>query len=194
MRGRVAVLQRRPRPAVAAPPLEATRRGSRPASSDRSGHGGASARPLSLLACPRGARPLMLPAWCRPRSGSAAQRALALDRVPAPACRARGTPAALSNWDALASALRLSRIPFTSAEVRAPRVRSERRCRGTSDQPGEGSVFVEAVIARDGSVSAVTVLGGIPSSRVRWWHALRRERYEPGRFRVDARSRSASTA
>ncbi len=47
----------------------------------------------------------------------------------------------------------------------------------------EGTLFLETVVARDGSVSAITLLDG-DSERARpLLDALRRERFEPVRFR-----------
>lgn len=47
----------------------------------------------------------------------------------------------------------------------------------------EGTLFLQTVIARDGSVSTVTVLDGDRAQAGPLLEALRRERYEPGRFR-----------
>ena len=47
----------------------------------------------------------------------------------------------------------------------------------------EGTVFVQTVVARDGSVSTVTLLDGDGAHAGPLLEALRRERYEPGRFR-----------
>ena len=73
---------------------------------------------------------------------------------------------------------------FPAAGVSVPRVRggdglSERLLATT----GEGSVFVETVVARDGSVSEVTLLDGDSAQAAPLIDALRRERFEPGRFR-----------
>jgi hypothetical protein len=73
---------------------------------------------------------------------------------------------------------------FPTSEVSAPRMRSaETVPRYLLDHPGQGTVFLETVVARDGSVSAVNVLGGDSSLPLPVVEALRRERYEPGRFR-----------
>jgi hypothetical protein len=48
---------------------------------------------------------------------------------------------------------------------------------------GEGSVFLATVVARDGSVSNVTVLGGHDESSDALVDALRRQRFEPVRYR-----------
>ena len=44
-------------------------------------------------------------------------------------------------------------------------------------------MFIETVVARDGSVSAVTVIGGDSELAGPVMDALRHERYEPARFR-----------
>jgi hypothetical protein len=49
--------------------------------------------------------------------------------------------------------------------------------------PGEGSVFVETIVARDGSVAGVTVLQGNPDREESLVEALRQQRYEPVRYR-----------
>jgi hypothetical protein len=48
---------------------------------------------------------------------------------------------------------------------------------------GEGSIFIETVVARDGSVAGVTVLQGDPASEEPLLEALRQQRYEPVRYR-----------
>jgi hypothetical protein len=45
---------------------------------------------------------------------------------------------------------------------------------------GEGSLFVETVVARDGTVAGVTVLQGSAEEALR--QALRKQRYEPVRY------------
>ncbi|HEY5000194.1 MAG TPA: energy transducer TonB, partial [Usitatibacter sp.] len=73
---------------------------------------------------------------------------------------------------------------FSMAEVSPPRVRSSD---GVPlyllDHPGQDTLFVEAVVASDGSVSAVTVIGGDSKLARHVVDAMRRERYEPARFR-----------
>jgi Gram-negative bacterial TonB protein C-terminal len=142
---------------------------------------------LSLVFRPFGAaRPLILPSLVPAAFVLVAVLggALALDRVPQPVTSVR-TPASLSDWDALLPPSGSEANPlFTSSEVSPPRVRSgETVPRYLLDQPGEGSLFLETVVARDGSVSAVTVLGGDSELARPVVDALRRERYEPGRFR-----------
>ena len=48
---------------------------------------------------------------------------------------------------------------------------------------GEGSVFLETVVARDGSVAGVTVLQGSADGEGALVQALRQQRYEPVRYR-----------
>jgi hypothetical protein len=48
---------------------------------------------------------------------------------------------------------------------------------------GEGSLFLETVVARDGSVTAITLLHGDSGQAAPLIDALRHERFEPGRFR-----------
>jgi hypothetical protein len=48
---------------------------------------------------------------------------------------------------------------------------------------GEGSLFVETVVARDGTVAGVTVLQGDADSEEPLLEALREQRYEPVRYR-----------
>jgi Gram-negative bacterial TonB protein C-terminal len=73
---------------------------------------------------------------------------------------------------------------FSMAEVSPPRVRSSD---GVPlyllDHPGQDTLFVETVVASDGSVSAVTVIGGDAKRARHVVDAMRRERYEPARFR-----------
>ena len=68
------------------------------------------------------------------------------------------------------------------AEVSAPRARAEFPADVLTDME-EGSVFVQTVVARDGSVANVTLLDGDRAHAGPLLEALRRERYEPGRFR-----------
>jgi hypothetical protein len=71
---------------------------------------------------------------------------------------------------------------FPSAGVSVPQVRA----RGQAPEPflspeGEGSVFLETVVARDGSVSAVTLIEGDLQEARALADALRLERFEPSR-------------
>src|SRR5262249_49506823 len=142
---------------------------------------------LSLLFRPLGAaRPLMLPSLVPAVFVLMAvvTGALALDRAPAPAPLAR-TVARSEAWaDYLRPSGTESNPLFPTSEVSWPRMRSaETVPRYLLDHPGQGTVFVETVVARDGSVSAVNVLGGDSSLPLPVVEAMWRERYEPGRFR-----------
>jgi len=73
---------------------------------------------------------------------------------------------------------------FPSADVDLPRERA-----GLDLSPevlagqGEGSLFLETVVARDGSVAGVTVLRGDAQGEIALLAALRQQRYEPVRYR-----------
>ena len=69
-----------------------------------------------------------------------------------------------------------------SAEVSTPRTRGAVPADLLADM-GEGTLFVQTVVARDGSVSAVRLLDGDRVQAGPLLEALRRERFEPGRFR-----------
>jgi len=142
---------------------------------------------LALLFRPFGAaRPFMLPSLVPAAFVLVAvlTGALALDRAPetppvAPAV------ARVDSWDFYLPPSGSESNPlFPTSEVSPPRMRSgETMPRYLLDHPGEGTVFLETVVARDGSVSAVNVLGGDSSLPPKVVEALRRERYEPGRFK-----------
>ena len=141
---------------------------------------------LTLVFRPFGAaRPLMLPSLVPAAFVLVAvlSGALALDRVGEPPTER--TSASLSTWDAFLPPSGTEGNPlFSMSEVSPPRMRSSETVpRYLLDHPGEGTLFVETVVARDGSVSAVTVLGGDSELARPVVDALRRERYEPARFR-----------
>lgn len=71
---------------------------------------------------------------------------------------------------------------FPSAEIGLP---LETTAMDLSDAVlgGEGTVFVETVVARDGSVADVTVLQGDARAEEALVDALRRQRFEPVRYR-----------
>jgi hypothetical protein len=73
---------------------------------------------------------------------------------------------------------------FAFGDVSTPRVRG-RSTVPTSllEQPGEGTLFLETVVARDGTVSAVNLIGADSGGAAPIIEAMRRERFEPGRFR-----------
>jgi hypothetical protein len=71
---------------------------------------------------------------------------------------------------------------FPSSKVAVPQLRA----RGTMPEPflrwqGEGSVFLETVVARDGSVSAVTLIEGDSEEARALADVLRHERFVPAR-------------
>lgn len=74
---------------------------------------------------------------------------------------------------------------FLSAGVSVPRARDDRGpfAEDLLAHMSEGSLFVETVVARDGSVSNVTLLDGDREEARPFLDALRRERFEPGRYR-----------
>ena len=73
---------------------------------------------------------------------------------------------------------------FPSAEVGFPRVRpADAFAEGVLEQLSEGTLFLETVVARDGSVSTVTLLDGDSERAGPLLEALRRERFEPVRVR-----------
>jgi Putative zinc-finger/Gram-negative bacterial TonB protein C-terminal len=142
---------------------------------------------LALIFRPFGAaRPLMLPSLVPAVFVLMAvlTGALALDRATETPPLAP-TVARAETWGAMSPPSGTESNPlFPTSEVSAPRMRSaETMPRYLLDHPGQGTVFLETVVARDGSVSAVNVLGGDSSLPLPVVEAMRRERYEPGRFR-----------
>ena len=71
---------------------------------------------------------------------------------------------------------------FPSAAVTAPRARGVAVPDSVLTDMAEGSLFVETVVARDGSVFAVTLLDGDSRQAGPLLRALRQERFEPGRL------------
>jgi hypothetical protein len=73
---------------------------------------------------------------------------------------------------------------FPSAQVALPRERSGQAVPfQVLAAMGEGSLFLETVVARDGSVSTVTLLEGESEQAEAVVEALRRTRFEPVRVR-----------
>lgn len=70
---------------------------------------------------------------------------------------------------------------FPALGISAPRARAVGVPAQVLTDMAEGTVFVETVVARDGSVSSVSVLGGSGGDAEPLVAALRRERYWPGR-------------
>jgi len=77
------------------------------------------------------------------------------------------------------------RFPLSvSADVSTPRARDENAFASYLLESGRvGSAFVETVVARDGTVSAVHLIGGDSPDTAPLLQALGRQRFEPGRFR-----------
>lgn len=73
---------------------------------------------------------------------------------------------------------------FPSADVGLPRARpGGRMSQDILAQMGEGTIFLETVVARDGSVSAVTLLTGDRTLAQPLLDALRQQKFEPVRLR-----------
>lgn len=73
---------------------------------------------------------------------------------------------------------------FAYGDVSTPRARAGTVVpRYLLEPTGEGTLFLETVVARDGTVSAVNLIGGDSSEAAPLLEALRKERFEPGRFR-----------
>lgn len=73
---------------------------------------------------------------------------------------------------------------FAYGDVSTPRARAGNVVPSYLLEPnGEGTLFLETVVARDGSVSAVHLIGGDSAEAAPLLEALRKERFEPGRFR-----------
>ena len=73
---------------------------------------------------------------------------------------------------------------FAYGDVSTPRARAGTAMpRYLLEPTGEGTLFVETVVARDGTVSAVHLIGGDSDEAAPLLEAMRKERYEPGRFR-----------
>jgi anti-sigma factor RsiW len=93
-------------------------------------------------------------------------------------------PAVASSWERLAVSGTEANPLFPSAGVRLPRERPG----GLVPQDvlaamGEGTLFLETVVARDGSVSTVTLLHGDLTVAQPVLEALRRQRFEPVQYR-----------
>jgi len=143
---------------------------------------------LALLFRRRGAsRPLILPSLLPAALVLMVvlAGALALDRASDPgplpdvATRGRG-----ETWEVRSAPSGSEGNPlFSSAGVTAPRARGAAFPDHLLTEMAEGTLFVETVVARDGSVSTVTLLNGDSRQARPLLEALRRERFEPGRLR-----------
>ena len=127
------------------------------------------------------ARPLMIPSLAPAALVLVGVLAavLALDSGPLP--EVHFAPGA---WGAVPASGTEGNPLFPSADVDLPREMA-----GLDLSPevlagrGEGSVFLETVVARDGSVAGVTVLQGNADGEGPLLEALRQQRYEPVRYR-----------
>lgn len=102
--------------------------------------------------------------------------AMSPDPGPLPSVATRGA----ESWGPPGASGTESNPVFMSAEVSAPLVRSAvpfTDLMALGDEP----IFVETVVARDGSVSMVTLLEGDSERAGPVLEALRHERFEPGR-------------
>lgn len=101
---------------------------------------------------------------------------LALDSAPR-------LPVSFASWG-IAPALGTEGNPhFASAGVGLPRARGPLATEILATGGGEDSLFLETVVARDGTVSTVTVLRGDAEHAGPLLEALRQQRYEPSRYR-----------
>jgi hypothetical protein len=88
-------------------------------------------------------------------------------------------------WPALSASGTENNPLFPSSEVGLPRENETGRLAAEAflSGPGEGALFVETVVARDGTVARVTVLGGDAAGAKPVLDALRRQTFEPVRYR-----------
>ncbi len=134
---------------------------------------------LTLLLRPRSAiRPLFLP--------SLVPAALVLVTVLAAALGLEGTPesprVAQSTGDWTGVAVDAEPL-FPFAGVTVPQARDASLTDLLEAEKGEVDLFVETVVERDGRVSTVRLLGGDEERARPIVEALRKERFEPGRFK-----------
>jgi len=104
--------------------------------------------------------------------------ALALDSGPLPEVRL--PPGA---WGVLPPSGTEGNPLFPSAEILLPREAGPRLPPEALVGSGEGTLFVETVVARDGTVANVTLLDGDVAVEGVLLDALRRQRFEPVRYR-----------
>jgi hypothetical protein len=134
-----------------------------------------------LLRPPWKARPLIFPSLIPAAAVLVVVLGLAfvLDRdpEPLPTVVTRGA----ESWGPTGASGTESNPLFLSAEVSAPRVRRPALINDLLAALGDEPIFVETVVARDGSVSTVTLLGGDSQQAGPLLEALRHERFEPGR-------------
>ena len=101
---------------------------------------------------------------------------LALDTGPLPEVHH------VAAWDAEPASGTEGNPLFPSAEVRLPQQRASLAAEVLTKE-GEASLFLETVVARDGSVAGVTVLQGDGEGEQALLDALRQQRFEPVRYR-----------
>lgn len=141
---------------------------------------------LATLFRPFGSeRPLILPSLASAVAVLAivVSAAVRLDRAPEPLppVAAAARPA---QWRTEPPTWGSERHPmFPSGEVSAPRARGVAFTPAVLEHAGEDSLFVETIVARDGTVSAVNLLNGDAACAQSVVDALRHQRFEPGRFR-----------
>jgi anti-sigma factor RsiW len=130
----------------------------------------------------QGARPLILPSLV-----SAALVVMSVLGVTLAVDQARGTDGvrmSSSVWETRPPASGTEANPlFASTGVDLPQVRPE--ADGSQEAlagMGEGELFVETVVARDGSVATVTLLEGHAERAETVVEALRQQRFEPARY------------
>jgi len=127
------------------------------------------------------ARPLILPSLVPAAAVLfvALGVAFTLDRdpEPLPTVATRGA----ESWGPTGASGTESNPVFVSSEVSAPRVRTAAPIGDLVTALGDEPIFLETVVARDGSVSTVTLLGGDSQQAGPLLEALRHERFEPGR-------------
>jgi hypothetical protein len=94
-------------------------------------------------------------------------------------------PAGIASWGVVPAVGTESNPVFPSAGIGLPRERDGGRLAPDAllAAAGEESLFVETVVARDGTVSTVTVLRGDAEQAGPLLEALRRQRFEPTRYR-----------
>lgn len=96
-----------------------------------------------------------------------------------------GLPLKLASWGVVAAAGTENNPLFPSAGVGLPQEQAGARL--AEDEllaaAGADSLFLETVVARDGTVSTVTVLGGDAERAAPLLAALRQQRFEPTRYR-----------
>jgi hypothetical protein len=107
----------------------------------------------------------------------------ATDPGPLPEVARRGGGADVETWGRSAPSGSEGNPLFPSSAVTAPVARGKAFSDQVLTDMEVGTLFVETVVARDGSVSMVTLLNGDSRQARPLLDALRLERFEPGRLR-----------